>query len=237
MTENKQFIFDSIYNQVRMGFRSLSEIKDAILEEIEDNGFEEEISESWAFQCITEAYDTLLSESKHCSHPTDTEKLIKAFDELCAINIIALHNAGYTTSDGEYEVVEIEKALRQKQSPSEGYCFYHEQDLSRAITPENSSLYIAYQKIENTDDSVTLKVGQKVVEILTKNGLKVEWKDDVNSKILLPDFKWQHLYDDNNRDLQDYEDTLDLLLKPAQPITEPNATTGFLAKIRSLLFK
>lgn len=237
MTENKQFIFESVYNQVRMGFRSISEIKEAILEEIEDNGFEEEISEAWAFQCITETYNTLLSESKHWPHPTDTEKLIKAFDALCSANIIALHNAGYTTSDGEYEVVEIERALRQNQCPSEGYCFYHEQDLSRAITPEHSSLYIAFQKVDNSDDDVTLKVGQKVAEILSKNGLKVEWDDAVNSKILLPNFKWQYIYNDNNRNLQDYEVTLNLLLKPAQPATDLNDNIGFLAKIRSLFFK
>ena len=47
MTENKEFIFESIFNQVRMGFLSISEIKENIIEEIEDNEFEKEISEEW----------------------------------------------------------------------------------------------------------------------------------------------------------------------------------------------
>ncbi|WP_239774518.1 hypothetical protein [Tenacibaculum finnmarkense] len=45
MTENEEFIFESIYTQVRIGFSSISEIKENIIEEIEDNEFEKEISE------------------------------------------------------------------------------------------------------------------------------------------------------------------------------------------------
>ena len=101
MTENEAFIYESIFNQVRMGFLSLDEIQENILEEIEDNEFEDEISEEWAFDKIREENQKLLSESKQWKSPTDTERLIKAFDELCDQNIVALHNAGYTTSDGE----------------------------------------------------------------------------------------------------------------------------------------
>jgi len=43
MTENEQFIFDSIYNQIRIGFTSISEIKENIIEEIEENEFQKKI--------------------------------------------------------------------------------------------------------------------------------------------------------------------------------------------------
>jgi hypothetical protein len=216
MTENEEFIYESIFNQVRMGFLSISEIKENIIEEIEDNEFDEEISEKWAFEIIDKEYQKLKSESENWENPTDTEKLIEAFDELCENNIIALHNAGYTTSDGEYEVVEVERNLLENQVTSDGYCFYHEQDLSRAISLENPSLYIAFQKVDNSDDKITLDVGRKIVKILSNKGFEIEWKEDVNSKILIPNFKWQYIYDERKRDLQDYEQIIELMLQEKQ---------------------
>lgn len=219
MTENEEFIYESIFNQVRMGFLSILEIKENIIEEIEDNGFDKEISEKWAFENIEQELERLLEESKNWKKPTDSERLIEAFDELCEQNIIALHNAGFTTSDGEYEVVEVERKLRENQVISDGYCFYHEQDLSRAITPKDSSLYIAYQKVNNSDDDVTLEVGKKVVKVLTNNGFKIEWNEDVNSKILIPNFRWEYIYDERKRDIQNYDEVADMIIQKKQPKT------------------
>ena len=41
MTENETFIYDSIFNHVRMGFLPVSEIKHIIIEEIQDNEFDQ----------------------------------------------------------------------------------------------------------------------------------------------------------------------------------------------------
>ena len=38
----------------------------------------------------------------------------KAIKQLCDMNIIALHFAAYTTSDGEYEVAELERKIKKK---------------------------------------------------------------------------------------------------------------------------
>ena len=205
MTENEAFIYESIENQVRMGFLSLDEIKDNILDEIEDNEFENEISEDWATQHIEAEWQSMLNETKTWKSPTDIERLIAAFDELCDQNIIALHNAGYTTSDGEYEVVDVERKLRDNGIVSNGYCFYHEQDLSRAIAKEDPSLYIAFQKVDNEDDAVTIAVGKKVVEVLKKHQFEVAWNESPTTKIRIPNFKWELFYNENNVDLLDYE--------------------------------
>ena len=213
MTENEEFILESIVSQVRMGFLSIEKIKDNISEEIEDNGFEDEISEEWAFKHIDNEWKTLIAESKEWKKPTDTERLVKAFDELCASNIIALHNAGFETSDGEYEVVQIEKELRKNKIKSDGYCFYHAQDLARAIDKKNPNLYIAFQKVENKDDNVTIGVGKKVVAVLKKYGFEVDWEEKPTKKILIPNFKWRLVYNYNNRDLLDYNKVIKLMLK------------------------
>jgi len=213
MTENEELIYESIFNQVRMGFISISEIKENIIEEIEDNGFEEEISKQWAVEHIEQEVKKLWEDSKTWKQPTDTQRLIEAFDELCEQNIIALHKAGFTTSEGEYEVVEVERSLRENQVISDGYCFYHEQDLARAITPENPSLYLAYQKVDNSDEKVTLEVGKKVAKVLKDKGFEVDWNEDVGQKILIPNFSWQYLYNDKNRDLEDYQQVAEMIIK------------------------
>lgn len=213
MTENEAFIYESIFNQVRMGFLSVDEIKENIIEEIEDNEFEDEISEAWAFEIIDEEYKKLLEESKHWKTPTDTEKLIKAFDELADENIIALHNAGYTTSDGEYEVVEVERELQENEVISDGYCFYHEQDLARAVSIEDPSLYIAFQKVDNSDEETTISVGKKVAEVLRNNGFEVNWNESAKTKIEIPGFRWQKVFDEDARDLQDYSEVVDRMIQ------------------------
>lgn len=211
MTENEEFIFESIYNQIRMGFLSIEEIKENIIEEIEDNEFEEEMSKEWAYKIIREEYEMLVTESKNWKKPTDTEKLIKAFNELCKTNIIALHNAGYTTSDGEGEVAEVETELIERGKKPDGYCFYHEQDLARAIVPENPSLMIAFQKINNSDDKTTVEIGKRVVEILKKNGFQINWNQSATTKIEIPNFSWKKLYDDSSEDLLDYQKVIEIM--------------------------
>ncbi|OIV39817.1 DUF6891 domain-containing protein [Flavobacterium johnsoniae] len=213
MTENEEFIYESIFNQVRMGFLSIDEIKENIIEEIEDNEFEDEISEEWAFEKIDQEYQKLLLESKQWKTPTDTEKLINAFDQLCDENIIALHNAGYTTSDGEYEVVEVERELQENEVVSDGYCFYHEQDLARAIAIEDPSLYIAFQKVDNSDDETTINVGKKVAEVLRNNGFEINWNESSRTKIEIPGFRWQKIFDEDARDLQDYSEVVDRMIQ------------------------
>lgn len=213
MTENESFIYESIFNQVRMGFLSLDEIQENILEEIEDNEFEDEISEEWAFDKIKEEYQKLLAESKKWNSPTDTERLIKAFDELGDENIIALHNAGYTTTDGEYEVVEVERELQENEVESDGYCFYHEQDLARAIDIENLGLYIAFQKVDNADDAVTIEIGKRVAEVLINNDFRIIWNGSARSKIEIPGFRWQKIFDEDARDLQDYSEVVDRMVQ------------------------
>lgn len=227
MSENERFIYDSIFYQVRTGFLSVEDIKLNIEEEIEDNEFEDELSFLWANEVIEGEYRKHLSESKTWERPTDTDRLIEAFDELCKCNIIALHGAGYTSSDGEYEAAKVEGLLREQGVSSDGYCFYHEQDLQRAVEVESPSLSLAFQKIDNEDEKVTLEVGKKVASVLKAHGFELDWDETAERKIRIPHFRWQWVYDEtqldesqideNQRDLQDYDSVLALILNRDQP--------------------
>lgn len=210
MSEDQQFIFDSIYTQVRSGFYSLEDIQNNIIEEIEDNGFEDEISEDWAYKQINAVNEELLKESESWGENTQTNRLIAAFDELAESKIIALHYTGYTMDDGEYEVVEVERTLNDNDEKSEGYCFYHGQDLERAVRGEG--LNISFQKINNESDAVSKEIAKKIVAVLEKHDLKVDWNGKASSKILLPEFKWQRIYDEDDRDLLNYNYVVDAIL-------------------------
>lgn len=210
MSEDQQFIFDSIYTQVRSGFYSLEDIQNNIIEEIEDNGFEDEISEDWAYKQINAVNEELLKESESWGENTQTNRLIAAFDELAESKIIALHYTGYTMDDGEYEVIEVERTLNDNDEKSEGYCFYHGQDLERAV--RGDGLNISFQKINNESDVVSKEIAKKIVAVLEKHDLKVDWNGKASSKILLPEFKWQRIYDEDDRDLLNYNYVVDAIL-------------------------
>ena len=124
MTDNQKYIYEPICDQIKMGFEPLSDTKERIMECVEDNDFQEDkISKKWVDQKIAEVYAAHLADSKTWQSPTNTERLINVFNQLCDMNIIALHCAGYDTSEGEDEVVDVEKKLRKKEIKSDGYCF------------------------------------------------------------------------------------------------------------------
>ena len=78
MTENEEFIYQSIVSQIRMGFFDIDDIKENIIEQIKNNEFDDEISEEWAFEHIDREWKKLIIESKQWKSPTDTERLIKS---------------------------------------------------------------------------------------------------------------------------------------------------------------
>ncbi len=211
MTENQEFIYNSIVTQVRIGMFSLEELEENILEEIEDNEFEDEISEEWALKTINEEFAKHKEVAKSFQKSSDTERLIKAFDTLCKNNIIALHNAGYTSSEGDYEAVEVEIELRKENIISDGYCFYHQQDLE-GIIELKGDLHLRFNKVDNEDDEVSIKIGKRIVEILKQYDFNIEWDETANQRIKIKDFEWQWVYNENNRDLLDYDKVVEMMI-------------------------
>lgn len=211
MSEDQQFIFDSIFTQVRSGFYSLEDIQANVLEEIEDNGFGDEISEEWAKEQIEIVNRESLIDYEHREHPSDTERLIDAFDELAMKHkIIALHDPGYITEDSEYEVIDVERALNDNSVASEGYCFYNGEDLETAVRGEGLQLF--FQKIDNTSDAIAKEIARKIIAVLNAKGLKTEWSGKADAPIELLDFKWLRNYDENARDLRDNNYVIDAIL-------------------------
>ena len=168
MNENQRYIYDIIVTQIKMGFKSNDVLFDYVTEIIQDERLEEDVNEAWAKDLIEKQYSKRMDAAQHqWGYPTDPFLLADAFNELRSMGIIAIHNAGYTTSDGEADVVELEHALREHGIQSHGYCFYHEQDLERALSENSPELMLAFQKVDNDDPNVTSKIGRTIVEVLS----------------------------------------------------------------------
>lgn len=210
MTHNQENIDEIILSHVAFGLYSKSDIKEEIIATIEDE--ELEVPLDWVLQQIEFHWENKLQESQKWIKPTDVERLILAFDELCKQNITALHNAGYTTSDGIIAVTEIEQVLRNHNHKSDGFCFYNKQDLEQLLDNDNSSLWIAFNKLENTNDAIAVKIGEKVKKVLQKHGFTTQWNGKSTQRIEIKNMNWQRIYNENQPDLLDYTSVVNLIL-------------------------
>ena len=192
----KSEVLEFIKQQVKFGFENQAKI----LETISDVFYgESELNEDWLKQVISEHYDHYQTESKKWTKPTDFDTLAKVFDELNQEKIIALHNAGYTRQDGYSDVGEVFYLLKAKNIVPFGYCFYHTQDLERAVDPANKYLFLAFGDINqnkiNQNNEQGILTGQKIVSKLKENGFAVEWNGTLEQRIKIKNITWQKIPD------------------------------------------
>ena len=117
---------------------------------------------------------------------TDCDRLEAAFAELNAQGIIALQNAGYTLSDGLSDISQV--LHRRGREGVQGYCFYHGQDLERAV--EGEGIMLAFGSLDD-DRANKLQVGQRVRNVLERAGFTVEWNSDAETRLNLPTLDWK----------------------------------------------
>lgn len=205
MTENEKYLYDHFLTSIKSGFESIEDIIENALEEVEDEGWENEISEDWIRETITREYSKNEAESKKWSHPTDPERLHAVFDKLCKNRIVALHNAGYTQSDAIYDVQDVWKDLEDEGMKPIGYCYYHGQDMERVI--ETGTLCIGFYGEKENNDKDAIAIGNKVASALKEAGFTIEWNGTASRRIEIPDFKWQNVFtsDEEVEDTWGYE--------------------------------
>ncbi|MET4083187.1 hypothetical protein ABIB40_003156 [Pedobacter sp. UYP30] len=190
--ELKNEVLEFIRQEIKFGFDNQADI----LEAVWTAGFENEdqLNEEWLKQIIAEHYSQNQTESKRWTKPTDFDKLANVFDELNQEKIIALHKAGYTKQDGYSDVSEVVHLLKDGNIIPLGYCFYHTQDLERAIDPTGKNLFLAFDDIkQNTEESIL--IGQKIVSKLHEKGFIVEWNGTIEQRIEIKNISWQKIPD------------------------------------------
>ena len=172
--------------KVRSGFYSKEDLLETICEDIDD---ESESDPAEVEAAIDAAWSQWIAEQESWPPETDCNRLDRVFDALNQKGVIALQNAGVTQSDGYSDVYEIYKQSPHPESVA-GYCFYHAQDLERAV--EGIGLFLAFgpmdSKKEETDGPA---VGRIIVGELAKEGLEVKWNGTFSQRIHVPRIDWK----------------------------------------------
>ena len=89
-------------------------------------------------------------------------------------------------SDGFTEV--SEELYQRAGERINGFCFYHGQDLERAV--DGGGLMLAYADLEDNEANKR-KVGQQIRSTLEKHGFAVEWDGDLETRISVPSIDWK----------------------------------------------
>jgi hypothetical protein len=171
---------------VRGGFEERARIIEILCEEMYAPG---ELAEAEVTAAVDAALASLASDKTTWPATTDCDRLDNAFAALNARGIIALQNAGYTQSDG-YDDVRESYGKHSNRDTVIGYCFYHGQDLERAVHGEG--LYLAFGPMDaKKEETEGPRIGAMVVEELVRAGFAVKWRGTFAQRIFVPDIDWK----------------------------------------------
>lgn len=176
-------VIDEIDVRVRGGFDDRARIAEIICDEIYEPG---QVDRDEVESEISRAFAAKREARKNWPSTTDCDRLDAALAALTTKDIIALQNAGYTQSDGYDDVMQACEGL----PGAVGYCFYHGQDLDRAV--RGHGLYLAFGPIDPAlERTEGPRVGALIVEELQRQGLRVEWTGTFDQRIFVPEIDWK----------------------------------------------
>jgi hypothetical protein len=178
--ETTQYILDSIHTWVWSGFYTAAEVDEMI-----DDILEEDADESLIRAAVRPEFEKKYAAEMTWPNTTDFDRLDGVFDKLDKRGIVCLHNAGYTMSDGRDDASEM---IHRWPGKYWGYCFYHGQDVERAVA--GTGVMLAFSDLENKDEQM-LKVALTIKEELELAGFNIEWNGSLDRRIDIPMFDWK----------------------------------------------
>ena len=181
MSKTDEYILNAIKTWVWSGFYSPDQV-DAMIDDILEDGADEIMLR----RAVAPEFDKKAALEASWPNTTDCDRLDQAFKALNSRGIIALHNAGYTMSDGIGDVSDVLR--RRGRNSINGYCFYHEQDVGRAVA--GLGLNIAFGDL-NDDKAQRTTIGHLVQDVLQECGLAVEWNGDPEARLNIPKLDWK----------------------------------------------
>jgi hypothetical protein len=192
--EIKDEVLEQIEKDVLMGFESAEDMTDSIAEMFEE---EEDFDEDWLAETIEARCNEHRDNSFNWSKPTDFDRLDAAFTELIKQKIVCLHNAGYTKQDAIGDCEEAINELDDMGIEALGYCYYHTQDLERAIDPTSRTLLLGYDSFID-DTKETLMIANTIVATLKAHHFAITWNGSIQQRIQIDNINWQKVPDDED---------------------------------------
>ena len=186
-----QELMDEINYEIQLLIKSGFYSEDEILEIIDDEFIEEDISEDLILKLLLENKENIggLEEDSE-----DFVNLKRAFLDLTKENIISIHNAGYDIEEGIQDSFELFTHLKNNKYSPEGFCFYTFEDIENVI--EDNLLSIAFGDFEY-DEEKGLEIAKKIVSVLKKYGFDIDWNESVDEIIKIKNFIWKKKFDGN----------------------------------------
>ncbi len=184
LNETDRYILNAIRKWVWSGFYTADEIDFMIDDLLEDDAHEEFLRDAIAPELAKKS-----EAEKNWPAETDCERLDAAFVALETRNILCLQNAGFEMSDGHHEAFEV-----ISDHPGQryiGYCFYHGQDLERAV--DGGGLMLAFDHVDG-DVPDKIRVGNALKEELERVGFKIDWSGAADQRINIAVIDWKRRY-------------------------------------------
>lgn len=182
----EQNLIDDITAWVRAGFHTTEELLEIVCNELHSP---DELDPDAVAGAILAAVRAHEDDKLTWPAVTDCDRITSAFCALAECGVIALENAGYTQSDG-YSDFRDAYASHPNKARVVGYCFYHGQDLERAVRGEG--LFLAFGPADPGDEATNgVEVGSIVRTELERVGLRVAWDGTFAQRIALPDIVWR----------------------------------------------
>jgi hypothetical protein len=179
-------VLEEVSTLVRSGFWSKERINEIVCEEIYAPG---ELDTHKVSEAIDSAVAEWEAEQRTWPAVTDCDRLDAAFVAMNRRGIIALQNAGMTQSDGYDDFREAYENHPDRSSVI-GYCFYHGQDLERAV--RGDGLFFAFGPVDPRDEeSKGPEIGRIVRQELERAGLEVDWDGTFSTRLRVPNMVWQ----------------------------------------------
>lgn len=116
---------------------------------------------------------------------TDCDRLDAIFKQLDSEGILALADAGYTTSDAHADAWDA--INRSPKGRYAGFCYYHGQDVERVV--DGLPLWLGFDAVDKSEASKR-DIGERVRAALAA-AFKVKWNGDPESRIEITELKWQ----------------------------------------------
>lgn len=171
---------------VRSGFYNKDRLMDIFCEEMYAPG---ELEPNDVSVALDSEFTKWEAEKHTWPDVTDCDRLDSAFAAMNKRGIVAMQNAGYTQSDGFDDFREAYENHPNKSSVL-GYCFYHGQDLERAV--RGAGLFLAFGPVNPSEEETKGPlIGNIVREELEHAGLRVEWDGTFNKRLSVPELVWQ----------------------------------------------
>lgn len=171
---------------VRSGFYDKTDLMRVFCEEMYAPG---DLDETLVSTAIDERLAAHRASQKNWPAVTDCDRLDQAFERMEKRGLITIQNAGNTQTDG-YEIFQVYLEEHPQPDTVIGYCFYHNQDLERAVG--GLPLYLAFGPVDPQDEETKgVEIGNIVREELERVGLEVEWEGTFNDRLRVPGMVWQ----------------------------------------------